>query len=99
MMRAKKKQRSEEKQVAEPCQNPSVDEPGGYEHQERFKLNANQRGSLRSILGGAVPTGERLYKAKLRKTALCPFCLTRDIETTKHMWWELHGHRRMQTGD
>ena len=43
---------------------------------------------MRSILGSAVPTGERLYKARLRKTALCPFCLTGDIETTKHMWWE-----------
>ena len=43
---------------------------------------------MRSILGGAVPTGERLIKAGLRKTALCPFCLKRDVETTKHMWWE-----------
>ena len=31
---------------------------------------------------------KRLYKARLRKTALCPFCLTGNIETTKHMWWE-----------
>ena len=43
---------------------------------------------MRSILGGAVPTGERLFKAGLRKTALCPFCLKGDVETTKHMWWE-----------
>ena len=63
-------------------------EPGGHEYQERFELNANLRGSLRSILGGAVPTGERLHRIKLRKTALCPFCLSGDIETTKHMWWE-----------
>ena len=43
---------------------------------------------MRSILGGAVPTGERLFKAGLRKTDLCPFCLKGDVETTKHMWWE-----------
>ena len=87
LLRAKKTKKRGEK-IAESCQNPSIDEPGGHEYQERFKLNANLRGSLRSILGGAVPTGERLHRAKLRKTALCPFCLSGDIETTKHMWWE-----------
>ena len=87
MMRAKKTKKRGEK-VAEPCQNPSIDELGGQENQERFQLNANQRGCMRSILGGAVPTGERLFKARLRKTALCLFCLKGDVETTKHMWWE-----------
>ena len=69
MMRAKKTMKRGEK-VAEPCQNPSIDEPGRQENQERFQLNANQKGCMRSILGGAVPTGERLFKARLRKTAL-----------------------------
>ena len=30
-----------------------------------FKLNPNQRGCMRSILGGAVPTGERLLQSKV----------------------------------
>ena len=34
---------------------------------------------MRSILG-AVPTGERLFKAGLRKTALCPSCVKGDVE-------------------
>ena len=59
MMRAKKNEEKRRK-VAEPCQNRSIDEPGGQENQERFQLNPNQRGCMRSILGGAVPTGERL---------------------------------------
>ena len=29
-----------------------------------------------------------MFNAGLRKTALCPFCLKGDVETTKHMWWE-----------
>ena len=29
-----------------------------------------------------------MHRAKLRKTVLCPICLSGDIETTKHMWWE-----------
>ena len=82
MMRAKKTKKRIGK-VAEPCQNPSIDEPGGQESQERFQLNPNQRGCMKSILGGAVPTGERLFKAGLRKTALCPFCLKGDVETNQ----------------
>ena len=29
-----------------------------------------------------------MHRAKLRKTVLCPICLSGDIETAKHMWWE-----------
>ena len=68
-------------------QNPSIDEPGGQENPDSFQLNSNQRGCMR-ILGGAVPTGERLFRAGMRKTALCPFCLKGEIETSKHLWWE-----------
>ena len=85
MMRAKKLR---EEKLQNLSKNPSVDEPGGQENQDSFLLSPNQRGCMRSILGGAVPTGERLFKAGLRRTALCPFCLKGEIETTKHLWWE-----------
>ena len=66
-------QKHEEKRrnIAEPCQNPSIDEPGGQENQERFQLNANQRGCMRSVLGGAVPTGERLFERRCRDNQAC----------------------------
>ena len=62
--------------------------PDGQENRDSFQLSPKQRVCTRSILGGAVPTGERLFKAGLRKTALCLFCLTGQRETTKHLWWE-----------
>ena len=62
--------------------------PAGQENRDSFQLSSKQPGCTRSILGGAVPTGERLFKAGLRKTALCLFCLTGQRETTKHLWCE-----------
>ena len=86
MMRAKKTKKRKGT-VAEHVQNPRVDDPGGQEIQDSFLLSPNQRGCM-TILGGAVPTGERLFKAGLRKTVLCPFCLTGERESTRHLWWE-----------
>ena len=85
-MRAKKT-RKRNGGTAQPVQDQSVDEPRGQENQDSFQLNPKQRECMRSILDGAVPTGERLFKAGLRKSSVS-FCLTGERETTRHLCWE-----------
>ena len=84
MMRSRKTKKKDRE--TEPMQSAQMDEPGGGQTQDRHQLNPKQRGYMRSILGGAVLTGERLITAGLRQTALCPFCLTGETEDIKHLW-------------
>eukprot|EP00973_Karenia_brevis_P058440 8138979-Karenia_brevis.AAC.1 len=45
------------------------------------------KGLLRSILSGAVWTQERLSRANLQESPLCP-CCGEGIEDQSHMWWD-----------
>jgi len=51
------------------------------------KLSPMQKGSLRSILAGAIWTQDRLHRAYRVESPLCPYC-RQASEDHQHMWWE-----------
>ena len=56
--------------------------------QEWGKLTPQKQESLRAILAGAVWTQDRLYRAKLVPTPICPYCATGAVEDHEHSWWK-----------
>ena len=53
-----------------------------------FKLGEEERGILRTVLTGAVKTGERMCTAGLKGDERCEFCGNGEVETTGHIFWE-----------
>ena len=51
------------------------------------KLNDEQAGLLRCVLTGSIWTQDRLHRAGMKTTPICPFCGTEQIEDHEHLWW------------
>jgi ribonuclease HI len=51
------------------------------------RLTPLDKGTLRSILAGAVWTQDRLYRASLVSSPTCPYCDALVAEDHRHMWW------------
>ena len=62
---------------------------------DRLKLTREERGALRSIQAGAVPTGHRLWKAGLRPAPMCLTCEKEKDDTIEHALWGC-GNERIQ---
>ena len=52
------------------------------------KLTPQEEGMLRAILAGAVWTTDRLHRAKLATSPICPHCCTGAVEDQEHLWWK-----------
>ena len=46
-----------------------------------------EAGVLRGIIAGAVWTQDRLFRAGMKDTPLCPHCSAGVTEDLEHMWW------------
>ena len=52
------------------------------------KLTPQEQGLLRAILAGAIWTQDRLHRAKLASSPICPYCTTGAVEDHEHLWWK-----------
>ena len=51
-------------------------------------LTAHERARLRAILAGGVWSQDRLYRARLADSPICPYCHTGEVEDQERMWWK-----------
>ena len=61
--------------------------------EDRLKLTREERGTLRSIQAGALPTGHRLFKAGLRVAPMCLACEKEEDDVLEHSLWECKNER------
>ena len=52
------------------------------------KLTPYEQALLRSILSGSIWTQDRLHRAKLALSPVCPYCSTGATEDHEHLWWK-----------